>query len=163
MDISNASSDRIYQWVNNELSDSYFKQEFSHGIEQSSVLLKTDDTLFKCPHCLVIPRFSLVFKCGHLSCHHCFPESFKCNEWCNYCKIPVKIEDILTLTDDRLLRPKSLTAQMYEEAEIQCTNIGCKLKFNIDEINKHEFSTARIESLTLYGPNYFFRLKYLSL
>ena len=106
MDIINANSDRIYQWVNNEPSDSYIKQEFSHGFEQSSVLLKNEYKLFKCPHCLVILRFPLVFKCGHYSCHHFFPESFKCYEWCNYCKIPVQIEDILTLTDDRLLRPK---------------------------------------------------------
>ena len=27
MDISNANSDRIYQWLNNEQSDSYIKQE----------------------------------------------------------------------------------------------------------------------------------------
>ena len=139
MDISNANSDRIYQWVNNEPSDSYIRKNFLSGFEESHVLLKNKDSLFKCTCCFLIPRFPLVFKCGHLSCHHCLPESFKCNEWCNYCKIPVKIEDILTLNDDRLSRPKSLTAQMYEEAEIQCTNTGCKLKFNIDEINKHEF------------------------
>ena len=33
MDISNANSDRIYQWVYNESSDSYIKQEFSHGFK----------------------------------------------------------------------------------------------------------------------------------
>ena len=73
MDISNANSDRIYQWVNNETSDSYIKQEFSHGFEQSSVLLKNEDKLFKCPHCLLILPFPLVFKCGHLSCHTASP------------------------------------------------------------------------------------------
>ena len=54
MDISNANSDRIFQWVNNKPSDSYSKQEFSHGFEQSSVLLKNDDKLLKCPHSLLI-------------------------------------------------------------------------------------------------------------
>ena len=103
------------------------------------MFLKNENNLFKCPCCLLIPRFPLVFKCGHSSCYRCFPESFKCNEWCNYCKIQGQIEDILTLNNDRLLRPKSFMAQMYEEAEIQCTNIGCKLKFNIDQINKHEY------------------------
>ena len=28
---------------------------------------------------------------------------------------------------------------MYEEDEVQCMNTGCKLKFNIGEINEHEF------------------------
>ena len=138
MDISNANSDRIYQWVNNEPSDSYIKQYFLSGFK-SNVFLNNEDNLFKSPCCFLIPRFPLVFKWGHPACHRCFLESFKCNEWCNYCKIPVQIEDILTLNDDRLLRPKSLTAQMYEEAEIQCTNIRCQLTFNIDEINIHEF------------------------
>ena len=100
---------------------------------------KNKDNLFKCPCYFLIPRFPFVLKCGLPSCHLCFPKSFKCNEWCNYCIIPVQIEDILTLNNDRLCRFKSLTAQMYEEAEIQCTNTGWKLKFNIDEINKHEF------------------------
>ena len=55
MDISNANLDRIYQWVNNERSDSYIKQEFSQSFEQSSVLLKNEDKLFKCSYCLLIP------------------------------------------------------------------------------------------------------------
>ena len=57
MYISNANSDQIYLWVNNEPSDSYIKQEFSHGFEQSSVLLKNKDKLFKCPYCLLIQVF----------------------------------------------------------------------------------------------------------
>ena len=115
MDISNANSDRIYQWVNNEPNDSYIKTNFLSGFEKSHVFLKNEDNLFKCPCCILIPRCPLVFKCGHPSCHRCFLESFKCNEWCNYCKILVQIEDILTFNDDRLFRLKSLTAQMYEE------------------------------------------------
>ena len=138
MDISNANSDRIYQQVNNEPSDSYIKQECSHGFKQSSVLLKNKDKLFKCPHCLLIPCYPLVFKCGHLSCHHCFPESFKWNQICNYCRMPVQIKEVLTLYDDRLSRPNSLVDQMYANLDIQCTNIGCILQFGIDEINKHE-------------------------
>ena len=139
MDKSNANSDGIYEWVNNEPSYRYIKKNFLSGFEESHVFLKNEDNLFKCYCCFLIPRFPLVFKCGHPSCYRCFPESFKCNEWCNYCIIPLQITDILTLNDDRLLRLKSFTAQMYEEAEIQCTNTGCKLKFNINEINKHEF------------------------
>ena len=139
MDIINANSYRIYQWVNNEPSNSYIKQKYSHGFEHSSVLLKNKDKLFKCPNCLLIPRFPLVFKCGHLSFHHCFPESFKLNQICNYFRMPVQIKEVLTLNDDRLSHPNSLVDQIYEDLDIQCTNIGCKLQFRIDEINKHEF------------------------
>ena len=53
--------------------------------------------------------------------------------------MPVQIKEVMTINYDRLSRPNSLVDQMYEDVDIQCTNIGCKLQFGIDEINKHEF------------------------
>ena len=138
MDISNANSDRIYQWVNNEPSDSYIKQEFPRGFELTSIISKNEQNLIKCPHCFLIPRYPLMLNCGHPSCHSCFPVFFKMNPICNYCRMPVDIINVMTLNDDRLFRPKSLTAEMYEDAVIRCSNTGCKLEFSIDEINKHE-------------------------
>ena len=76
MDISNANSDRIYQWVNNESNDSYIKQEFPRGFEQSFVISKNEQKLLKSPHCVLIPHFPLVLKCGDPSCHSCFPVFF---------------------------------------------------------------------------------------
>ena len=52
--------------------------------------------------------------------------------------MPVQIKEVLTLNVDRLSRPNSLVDQIYEDLDIQCTNIGCKLQFAIEEINKHE-------------------------
>ena len=46
----------------------------------------------------------------------------------------MKIEKLITLNDDRLFRPKLLTAEMYEDAVIRCSIIT-KTKFSIDEIN----------------------------
>ena len=74
MDISNSNSDRIYEWVNNEPSDSYIKKIIFSGFKESHVFLKNEDNLFKCPCCFLIPRFPIVFKCGHPSCHRCFTE-----------------------------------------------------------------------------------------
>ena len=45
----------------------------------------------------------------------------------------------MTLHDDHLKRPGSLTAKMYDEAKITCTNIGCTIELKIDQINHHEF------------------------
>ena len=53
--------------------------------------------------------------------------------------MPVDIEDVMTFKDDRLFRPESLTAKIYEDAIIRCSNKACKLEFSIDEINTHEF------------------------
>ena len=80
---------------------------------------------------------------------HCFPESFKLNQICNYCRMLVQIKEVLTHNDDRVSRTNSLVDQMYEDLDIQCTNIGCKLQFGIDKINKHKFLTARIVSLSV--------------
>ena len=79
-----------------------------------------------------------MFKCGHLSCYHCFPESFKWNQISNHSRMPLQIKEVIILNDDRLSRLNSLVNQLYEDIDIQCTNIGCKLQFGIDEINKHE-------------------------
>ena len=45
----------------------------------------------------------------------------------------------MTLHDDRLKRPGSLTAKMNNEAKITCTYIGCTNELQIDQINPHEF------------------------
>ena len=52
----------------------------------------------------------------------------------------------MTLYYDRWYYPQLLTLKMYEDSTIQCTIIGCKQKFSIDEMNNHEFSTASTES-----------------
>ena len=112
--MSSANSARIYQWVNNEPSEIYNMQEVVHGFEMISVIAKPKDQFFQCAHCLLVPRFPLVLKCGHPSCHRCFPESFRRSLKCNNCRAPVQIEDVMTLTDDRIKRPGSLTAKMYD-------------------------------------------------
>ena len=139
MDINLTNPNRLYQWTNDEPSDTYITQEFPCGFEKTSVVFKNEDNIFECLHCLLIPRFSLVFKCGHPTCHRCFPEFFKRSPKCNYCRTPVQIEEVLTFAIDRQMRPGSLTAKMYYDAMIHCTNIGCKLEFNINEINNHEY------------------------
>ena len=53
--------------------------------------------------------------------------------------MPVDIVDVMTLNNDRLFRPQSMPAEMYEDAVIRCSNTGCNLEFSIDEIKKHEF------------------------
>ena len=135
-----ANSARIFRWVNEEPSDTYIKQEFTRGFEDDSVILPTDFKSLCCPHCFQVPRYPLVLKCGHVSWYRCFPVWFKRSLKCNYCRDePVKIEDVMTLHDDRLKRPGSLTTKMYDNAKITCTNIGCTIELKIDQINHHEF------------------------
>ena len=141
MQMSARNSDRIIAWLQHESSDAYTKQEFVRGFEDEKVKLSSNDTKVSCPHCFLIPRFLLVLKCGHVSCHRCFPEWFKRSHEpkCNYCLATVVLADVMTLHEDRLKRPGSLAAKMYDLAMITCTNFGCTKEFNIDQINNYEF------------------------
>ena len=105
------------------------------------------DTKMTCLHCFLIPRFFPVLKCGHVSCHRFFLEWFKRTREpkCNYCRAPVVLEEVMTLHDDRLKRPGSLTANMYDVAIITCTNIGCTKEFNIDQKTITSSMTAHYE------------------
>ena len=122
MEMTAHNSDRIIGWLQHEPSDAYIKQEFVRGFEHDKVRLVSNDTKMTCPHCFLIPRIHLVLKCGHFSCHRCFPEWFKRSHEpkCNYCRAPVVLADVMTLHDDRLKRPGSLAAKMYELAMITC-------------------------------------------
>lgn len=141
MELSAENSERIITWMKHEPSDTYTKQEFVRGFEEDNVRLPFNVTKIMCGYCFLIPRFPLVLKCGHVSCHRCFPEWLKRTREpkCSYCRAPVVLDDVMTLHDDRLKRPGSLTAKMYDVAMISCTNIGCTKEFNIDQINNHEF------------------------
>ena len=139
MELSTLNSSRILAWCQGEPSDTYIKQEFTRGFEDTSYSILRDVASTLCPHCFMLPRYPLVLKCGHLSCHRCFGESFKRKPQCNHCRAPVQLGDVFTLSEDRLNRPGSMAAKMYENTQITCTNIGCDKKFNIDFINKHEF------------------------
>lgn len=139
MEITLANSGRIYEWCHAEPSDSYIKQEFTRGFEDTSYSIPRDVSSTLCPHCFMLPRFPLVLKCGHVSCHRCFGEAFARKPQCNYCREPIELDDVLTLREDRTKRPNSLAAKMYDELKITCTNIGCVKEFNIDHINQHEF------------------------
>ena len=141
MEMSAENSKRIISWLNHAPSDEYTKQEFVCGFEEDKVRLPSNDAKMSCPQCLLIPRFPLVLKCGHVSCHICFPEWFKRSRQpkCTTCLRPVVLEEVMTLSDDRLKRPGSLPSKMYDMAMITCTNIGCNKEFNVEQKNNHEF------------------------
>ena len=139
MEITAPNSGRIFDWCQREPSDSYIKQEFTRGFEDTSCSIPRTVSTTLCPHCYMLPRYPLVLKCGHLSCHRCFGEAFKRKDLCNHCRAAILLDEVFTLNEERVKRPESMTAKMYAEAKIKCTNIGCVKELDIDHINKHEF------------------------
>ena len=120
MELSAENSERIVTWLKHEPSDAYIKQEFVRGFEKDIVRLPNDETKLMCGHCYLVLRFPLVLKCGHVFCHRCFPEWIRRTREpkCSYCRAPVVLDKVMTLHDDRLKRPCSLTAKMYDVAMI---------------------------------------------
>ena len=139
--MSSYNSQRIITWLNRAPSDAYTTKEFVCGFKENKVRHLCKDTNMSCPQWLLIPRFPLVLKCRHVSCHLCFPEWFKCSRdpKCKPCQSPVVLEEVMTLHDDRVKRPNSLASKLYDKAMITCSNIGCTKEFSVDRKNNHEF------------------------
>ena len=73
MDLTPENIQRLLNWVNNE-----FRFQDSTGYISSKICnyLNTD-LLMRCPACLDIPCFSLIFLCGQVECYNCYLCYFK--------------------------------------------------------------------------------------
>ena len=139
MEMSAKNSECIVALLKHVSSDAYIMQKLLRSFKEDKVWLPSNATKMTCPHCFLIPRFPLVLKCGYVSSYRCFPEWFKHSREpnLNYSRATVVLEDVMTLHNERLKRPSSLTAKMYDLAMMMCNNIRCTKKFNIDQINNH--------------------------
>ena len=141
MEMSAKNSECIVALLKHVSSDAYIMQKFLRSFKEDKVWLPSNATKMTCPHCFLIPRFPLVLKCGYVSSYRCFPEWFKHSREpnLNYSRATVVLEDVMTLHNERLKRPSSLTAKMYDLAMMMCNNIRCTKKLNIDQMNNYEF------------------------
>ena len=58
------------------MDDNLLYPGYIYAFQNDFVLLEQNDKTLKqvCPHCLLVQRYSLFIKCGHLSCLPCFRE-----------------------------------------------------------------------------------------
>ena len=73
MDLNEENIQRLTSWVNKETR----KEEIKTIIDPTNSDFLTADTVVLCPACFDIPRFPLIFSCGHLECHKCYMADFK--------------------------------------------------------------------------------------
>ena len=61
---------RIKKWIQSEVDYNFLNQGYTIDFKDYQVLLEQNDKELKqvCPHCLLVPRYPLFFKCGHLTC-----------------------------------------------------------------------------------------------
>ena len=73
MDLSPHNIQRITEWIQSEVDYNFFNQGYTIAFTDNQVLLDQCDNKIKhvCPHCLLVPRYPLFVKCGHLTCLLC--------------------------------------------------------------------------------------------
>ena len=84
--------------------------------QNDQVLLDQNDKELQqvCPHCLLVPRYPLFFKCGHLTCLSCLREyrrhivMFEKLFSCPICKQSCHLNKIYTYQVEKNKRPYSI-------------------------------------------------------
>ena len=76
MDLSPHNIQRITKWIQSEVDYNFLNPGYTYAFQDEHVLLEQIDKELKqvCPHCLVVSRYLLLFKCGNLSCIPCLRE-----------------------------------------------------------------------------------------
>ena len=76
MDLSPLNIQRITKWIQSEVDYNFLNPGYTYAFKDDQVLLEQNGKKLKqvCPHCLLVPRYLLFYKCGHLSCLPCLRE-----------------------------------------------------------------------------------------
>ena len=108
-----------------------------------------EETAIICPICLEIPRFPLIFPCGHLECHNCYSTDFshRVRRWelkfftpCPVCRSDVIPEKVSTAEVEFKLHPTSKVSIFYNNLQVCCRNRGCNRFILYPLLTLHEIS-----------------------
>jgi len=147
MELSEDNIKRLTNWVEKESRI----QDPSFIIQPSQIYSFDSDTIQRCPSCLEIPRFPIIFPCGHLECHNCYIKDFKVrgrhreNTYfsnCPNCRAEVNPEQVRTAREEIKLNPSSKAAKFYSTLQVQCDNINCNQFYPYSDLTKHEIFTC---------------------
>ena len=69
MDFSPHKIQRITNWITSEVDYNFLNPGYTIGFLDDQVILEQNDKELKqaWPHCLLVPRYPLFFKCRHLT------------------------------------------------------------------------------------------------
>ena len=73
MDLSHHNIQRTKKWIQSEVDYNFLNPGYTIGFHDDKVLLEQSEKELKqvCTHCLLVPRYPMFFKCGHLTCLSC--------------------------------------------------------------------------------------------
>ena len=76
MDFLPHNVQRITKWIQSEVGYNFLNPGYTIGFQDDQVILEQNDKELEqvCPYCLLVPKYPLFFKCGHLTCFPCLRE-----------------------------------------------------------------------------------------
>ena len=100
----------------------------------------------RCPACFDIPRFPLIFSCGHLDCHNCYSCDIKMRarrrggiffSTCFVCRAEVRPEVVLTATREIEQHPNFIVSKFYNGLLVLCSNLAFNQYTSYFQLTQH--------------------------
>ena len=134
MDLSPHNIQRFREWIQSEVDYNFLNPGYTIAFNDDQVLLEQNDKELKqvCPHCLLVPRYALFFKCGHLTCLSCLREylrhrfMFDKMLLCPICKQSCHLNEFYTYQVEKINRPNSISMKMFQKVKFICYYAGCE-------------------------------------
>ena len=146
MDLSPHNIQRIKKWIQSEVDYNFLNPGYTIGFQDDQVLLEQNDKELKqvCPQCLLVLRYPLFFKCGHLTFLLCLKEYrrhiviFEKLFPCPICKQSCGLNEIYTYQVKKTKRPNSISMRMFKSVKFILSYAGCGRFYPLETINHHE-------------------------
>ena len=153
MDLSPHNIQRITEWIQSEVDYNFLNPGYTITFNDDQILLEQNDKELKqvCPHCLVVPRYPLFFKYGHLTCLSYLREyrryrfMFEKMLLCPICKQSCHLNEIYSYQVEKNKRPNSISMRMFQRVKFICSYAGCGKSYPLENIHHHEMLNVLIE------------------
>ena len=129
-ELSQRNRDRISTWVSRQVR----LRDPVSSIDPCLIENPDHSTVYRCPVCFDIPRFTIIPVCKHVLCHDCFIKIFhkqlfnignnyftKCSE----CRKSITPDEDQTFSQAKLSNPASAAVLFYSSLRVLCDNVGC--------------------------------------
>ena len=125
MDPSTYNIQRITEWIQSEIYYNFLNPGYTIAFNDDQVVLEQNEKELKqgCPHCLLVPRYPMFFKCGHLTCIPCLREYQEHRVMIakmlpfSICKQSCCINEIYTYLVEKTKRPNSISMRMFKRVK----------------------------------------------
>ena len=124
---------RITKWIQSKVDYNFLNPGYTIAFIDDQVLLEHIDKEIKqvFPHCILVPRYPLFFKCRHVSCllflweYRIHRFMFEKILYCPICKQSCHLNEIYTYQVENNKRQNSISMRMFQRVKFICSHAGC--------------------------------------